>query len=105
MSSSPTSTASSTRSWQTARQFSPANGLAVCQERVDEAVLVGEEDIKEAFRFLYGRAKVACEAAGAATTAALMSGKVKLEPGETAVAVISGGNVALETASAILAGA
>jgi threonine dehydratase len=85
--------------------FAGENCLAVCQERVDEAVLVSEDDIKQAFRFLYGRAKIACEAAGAATTAALMSGKVKLQPGETAVAVISGGNVALETASAILADA
>jgi threonine dehydratase len=85
--------------------FAGENCLAVCQGRVDDAVLVTEDDIKEAFRFLYGRAKIACEPAGAATTAALMSGKVKLEPGETAVAVISGGNVALETASAILAGA
>jgi threonine dehydratase len=85
--------------------FAGENCLAVCQERVDDAILVTEDDIKEAFRFLYGRAKIACEPAGAATTAALMSGKVKLEPGESAVAVISGGNVALETASAILAGA
>src|SRR5207244_3688896 len=74
--------------------FAGENCLTVCLERVDESVLVGEDDIKEAFRFLYGRAKIACEPAGAATTAALMAGKVKLEPGETAVAVISGGNVA-----------
>jgi len=85
--------------------FAGENCLAVCLERVDESILVGEDDIKEAFRFLYGRAKIACEPAGAATTAALLAGKVKLEPGETVVAVISGGNVAPETASAILAGA
>jgi threonine dehydratase len=83
--------------------FAGENCLAVCAERVDESVLVTEEAIEEAFRFLYGRAKIACEAAGAATTAALLSGAVTLEPGETAVAVISGGNVAPETASAILA--
>jgi threonine dehydratase len=85
--------------------FAGENCLAVCLERVDDSVLVGEDEIKEAFRFLYGRAKIACEPAGAATTAALLAGKVKLEPGETAVAVVSGGNVAPETASAILAGA
>ena len=84
--------------------FAGENCLTVCLERVDESVLVSEDDIKEAFRFLYSRAKIACEPAGAATTAALMAGKVRLEPGETAIAVISGGNVALETASAILAG-
>ena len=83
--------------------FAGDNCLAVCQERVDDAVLVTEHDIEEAFRFLYGRAKIACEPAGAATTAALMSGRIELEPGQTVVAVVSGGNVALETASAILA--
>jgi threonine dehydratase len=78
--------------------------LAVCQERVDEAVLVTEDEIVEAFRFLYERAKIACEPAGAATTAALIGGRIELSPGEKVVAVVSGGNVALETASAILAG-
>ena len=45
----------------------------------------------------------ACEAAGAATAAALLAGKVDLEPGNTVVAVVSGGNVAAQTAAAILA--
>jgi threonine dehydratase len=85
--------------------FAGENCLAICQERVDASVLVSEDEIREAFRFLYGRAKIACEPAGAATTAALLGGRVRLEPGETLVAVVSGGNVAPETASAILAGA
>ena len=77
--------------------------LAVCRELVDEVVLVRDDEIEEAFRFLYTRAKLACEPAGAAATAALLSGKVVLEPDEQVVAVVSGGNVAPETASAILA--
>src|SRR5207244_616827 len=44
--------------------FAGESCLAVCQERVDDAVLVTEDDIREAFRFLYGRAKIACKAAG-----------------------------------------
>ena len=36
--------------------------------RGDEIVLVTEEEIEEAFRFLYSRAKLACEPAGAAAT-------------------------------------
>src|SRR5215211_396818 len=51
------------------------NALAVVQERVDEVVLVSEAEIEEAFRFLYGHAKLACEPAGAASTAALLAGK------------------------------
>jgi threonine dehydratase len=77
--------------------------LAVCRELVDEVVLVRDDEIEEAFRFLYTRAKLACEPAGAAATAALLSGKVVVEPDEQVVAVVSGGNVAPETASAILA--
>jgi threonine dehydratase len=53
-------------------------------------------------RFLYQRAKLACEPAGAAAVAALLAGKVPVERGETVVAVVSGGNVVAEIASAIL---
>ncbi len=77
--------------------------LAVCRDLVDEVVLVSEVEIEEAFRFLYTRAKLACEPAGAAATAALLAGKVPLELGEEVVSVVSGGNVVPETASAILA--
>ena len=74
------------------------------RDQIDEVVLVEEEEILEATRFLYGRAKLACEPAGAAATAALLSGKVRYEQGESVVAIVSGGNVAPETAAAILAG-
>jgi threonine dehydratase len=77
--------------------------LAVCRELVDRVVLVSEDEIEDAFRFLYARGKLACEPAGAASTAALLAGKVALGQGEEVVAVVSGGNVAAETASAILA--
>ena len=83
--------------------FAGESCLAVCRERVDETVLVTDDEIAAGLRFLYGRAKLACEPAGAATTAALLAGKVELEPGSTVVAIVSGGNVAPETASAILA--
>lgn len=80
------------------------NAVAVCSALGVESVLVTEADLEDAFRWLYGRAKLACEGAGAATTAALLAGKVELEPGSRVVAVVSGGNVAPETAVAILAG-
>jgi threonine dehydratase len=83
--------------------FVGENALAVCKERVDESILVTEHEIEEAFRFLYARAKLACEPAGAAATAALLSRRVTLAAGETAVVVVSGGNVGAETAAAILA--
>jgi threonine dehydratase len=86
-----------------ATPFTGEHSLAVARERVDEVVLVSEEEIEEGFRFLYTHAKLACEPAGAASTAALLAGKFALEPGQTVVAVVSGGNAAPETTSAILA--
>jgi threonine dehydratase len=83
--------------------YAGANCVAVCSALGIETALVSEDDLKEGFRFLYGRAKLACEVAGAATAAALLAGKVPLEPGSTVAAVVSGGNVAPETAAAILA--
>jgi len=86
-----------------AAPFAGEGTLAVCRALVDEVVLVNDDEIEDAFRLLYTRAKLACEPAGAATTAALLAGKVPHEPGEDTVAVVSGGNVVPETASAILA--
>jgi threonine dehydratase len=77
--------------------------LAVGRERVDRVVLVTEEEIAAAMRFLYARAKLACEPSGAAATAALLAGKIAVEPGSTVVAIVSGGNTASQVASAILA--
>src|SRR5438067_1138658 len=80
-----------------------ANAVAICTGRV-ELVLVSEAEIEAGFRFLYGRAKLACEPAGAAGVAALLAGKVPIEGSKGVAIVVSGGNVAAETAVAILAG-
>ena len=64
-------------------------------------VLVTEKEIEVGFRFVYERAKLACEPAGAAAVAAVLAGKVD---GERIVCVVSGGNVAAATAADILAG-
>jgi threonine dehydratase len=83
--------------------YAGANCVRICGELGVESVLVPEQALEEAFRFLYTRVKLACEVAGAATTAALLEGKVTLEPGQKVAAVVSGGNVAPKTAAAILA--
>ena len=74
--------------------------LAIAKEYVDEVVLVSEEEIEDGFRFLYERAKLACEPAGAAAVAAVLAGKIN---GGRTVCIVSGGNVAASTAAAILA--
>ena len=83
--------------------FAGERAVALCARLGVESVLVSEDEIVEGMAFTYGRAKLACEPAGAVAVGALLAGKVPVEEGKTAVAVVSGGNVALETASAILA--
>jgi threonine dehydratase len=78
--------------------FVGALPLEICRHL--ERVLVTEEEIEVAFRFLYERTKLACEPAGAAATAAWLAGKIQAE---WPVVLVSGGNVAGETAAAILA--
>jgi threonine dehydratase len=72
--------------------------LEVCRDV--ELATVTEEEIEDAFRFLYQRAKLACEPAAAVAAAAWRAGKVEAR---APVVVVSGGNVSGQTASDILA--
>ena len=65
-----------------------------------EVVLVSDDEIREAFRFLYSRAKLAAEPGGATAVAAVLAGRIS---GDNVVSVVSGGNVSADIASAILA--
>lgn len=76
--------------------------FAHIQARVDEVVLVTEEEIAEAFRLLLFRGKILAEGAGAVSVAACLSGKVK--GGGKTVAVVSGGNLTPELVQKLLAG-
>jgi threonine dehydratase len=78
--------------------FAGTLSLEICKNL--ERVLVSEEEIEHAFRFLYQRAKLAVEPAGAVATAAWLAGKIEAE---NPVLLVSGGNVATQTAAAILA--
>jgi threonine dehydratase len=82
--------------------FAGEQPIRICRERDVETTLVSEDEIREGMRFLYGRAKLACEPAAAVGVAALLAGKVDVDPHDTVVVVVSGGNVAPEMASAIL---
>ena len=77
-----------------------AGELAIEMTRDIERILVTEDEIEHAFRVLYERAKLACEPAGAVATAAWLAGKIEAQ---NPVLVVSGGNVAGQTAAAILA--
>ena len=82
--------------------FAGSLPLQIGRELGIESVLVTEAEIEDGFRFLYERAKLAVEPAGAAGVGALLAGKVPGVEGATVAVVVSGGNVARETASGIL---
>ena len=73
----------------------------VVRELVDDVVLVSDEEVKAAMRFLLMRLKVVAEPTGAVAVAAAMTGKLN-RFGRRIGVVISGGNVAPETLSEIL---
>ncbi|HEY6634619.1 MAG TPA: threonine/serine dehydratase, partial [Acidimicrobiia bacterium] len=61
---------------------------------IDDSVLVGEEEIVEAQRWLWSETRLLVEPAAATTVAALRSGVFRPPTGARVVAVLSGGNVA-----------
>jgi threonine dehydratase len=81
--------------------FAGANAVAICRDLGVESVLVTEDEIADGMRFLYTRAKLACEPAAAVSVAALRAEKVAVGDAPVAV-VVSGGNVAPQTVAAIL---
>jgi len=66
--------------------------LAHVRELVDDVVLVDDDAIRSAASLLFKQQRLVVEFSGAATVAALRSGRVETE-GRRVVAVISGGNV------------
>ncbi len=97
----PVAIAPDTRAGGLDAPFAGHNALAVCQAAGVEVVRVTDDEIDEAMRRVYADAKLACEPAGAAAVAAVLQGRI---PRANVVAVVSGGNVGPDIASAILAG-
>jgi len=67
--------------------------LEVIQKRVDDVVQVGDDEIASAILLLLERAKTVVEGGGAASLAAVISGKVKGIEGKKVCTVLSGGNI------------
>jgi threonine dehydratase len=85
-----------------AAPFVGQRNLAIVQRLVDDVILLDDDAILDGLRFLLERAKLVAEPAGAAATAALLTGAVPVEPGATVVAIVSGGNVDRERLRAYL---
>lgn len=66
---------------------------AIIEHYVDDVILVTDDDIVDALRLILTRAKVLVEPAGAAATAALLTGKVTAREGGKVVTLLSGGNI------------
>jgi threonine dehydratase len=75
--------------------------LRACVEHVDEVVHLSEEEIRVGLRFIYERAKLACEAGAAVGVGALLAGKVSGLGEGPVVAVVSGGNITPQVAAEI----
>lgn len=88
-----------------------ADGIAVkspseltvnmCKKLVDEVVTVTDEEISRAMFTLLERGKIVSEPAGAASVAALISGRIDVK-GKAVVSLISGGNVDMPLLSQII---
>ncbi len=67
--------------------------LAIVERAVERVVTVTDVEIRTAMAILLERLKLLVEPAGAAAMAALMTGKIPLEPGSRVAIILSGGNV------------
>lgn len=74
----------------------------ILQRFVEQVLLVSEEEIKAAMRFLLARLKILVEPSGAAAAAAVLHRKLPPHLGSVGV-VLSGGNVDLEALARMLA--
>lgn len=73
----------------------------VIRKLVDEVVLVSDDQIVEAMRFLFERLKVVVEPSGAVPVAALLAGKLEVSDRRVG-AILSGGNVGAERFAELL---
>jgi threonine dehydratase len=76
--------------------------LEAVRRYVDDVVLVSDDEILEGMRALMTFGKLVVEPAGAAAVASLLSRRTTVKRGDTAVAILSGGNVDLERLKELL---
>lgn len=80
------------------------NPYPIIEKYVDEIVAAEEEDIEEAVRLVIRDAKLVAEPSACVGIAALLSGRVKTEPGEKVCAVLTAGNWDIHMIGKILKG-
>jgi threonine dehydratase len=85
-----------------AAPFAAPTSQRLIERLVDDVVIVTDDEILDAMRLLLERTKLLVEPAGAAATAALLTGKAGVKPGSRVVATLSGGNVDFEKLKRLL---
>jgi threonine dehydratase len=85
-----------------AAPFAAPTSQRLIERLVDDVVIVTDDEILGALRLLLERTKFLVEPAGAAATAALLTGRAGAAPGSRVVATLSGGNVDFEKLKRLL---
>ncbi len=78
--------------------------LAIVERAVERVVTVSDGEIRAAMAVLLERLKLLVEPAGAAAMAALMNGRIPVEPGARVAVILSGGNVDVRRMAGLLPG-
>ena len=76
--------------------------LAIVERAVERVVTVDDIEISAAMKMLLERLKLLVEPAGAAAMAALMNGRIPVDPGARVAVILSGGNVDVQRMAEIL---
>ncbi|MCI7364581.1 threonine ammonia-lyase [Campylobacter lanienae] len=76
--------------------------LAHILESVDDMVQVDDEEIANAILYLLEQQKIMVEGAGAVSVAAILEGKFEFKKGSKIGAILSGGNIDVQTLSVII---
>jgi len=74
----------------------------IIEEHVEDIVVVSDEEIASAVLLLLERERTVVEGSGAAPLAAVLTGRVPIDPDETAVLVLSGGNIDVNMVARII---
>jgi threonine dehydratase len=85
-----------------AAPFAAPTSQRLIERYVDDVVIVTDEEILDALRLILERTKMLVEPAGAAATAALLTGKAGTARDSRAIATLSGGNVDFEKLKRLL---
>jgi threonine dehydratase len=85
-----------------AAPFAAPTSQRLIERLVDDVVIVTDDEILGALRLLLERTKFLVEPAGAAATAALLTGRAGAAPGSRVIATLSGGNVDFEKLKRLL---